>query len=110
MSEYPRRVGAAAVFAAAMLLAGCQAGMAPSGGLPSAGAPGGLQVAPAPASARGSAPASTAGLATYKVYNTTETLCERACKAEARCVTHAFSPLSTINGYVAGQCQFYGRS
>lgn len=108
MTGIIRRV--AVVIASATLLAGCQAGMGPSGGLPGASASGGMVTAPAPRSATGTAPASTAGLKSYKVYNTTEQLCQRTCSAESRCVTHSFSPLSTINGYVAGQCQLYGRS
>ena len=105
-----RRVGMLSVFVSATLVAGCQAGMGSSGGLPGASAPGGLAISPAPRSATGTAPASTAGLQSYKVYSTTEELCRKTCSAEARCVTHSFSPLSTINGYIAGQCQLYGRS
>ena len=105
--ERGRRHSAALGLVAALALAGCQStGTLPGG----AQTVNGLEMAPPPAGATGTTPASTEGLTTYKVYNTTEALCERACQAEARCVTHGFSPLSTINGYVAGQCQFYGRS
>lgn len=98
---------AALAVGAALVLAGCQSTGSLPGGTRMVN---GLEMAPPPAGATGTAPASTEGLVTYKVYSTTETLCERACKAEARCVTHGFNPVSTINGYVAGQCQFYGRS
>jgi len=98
-----------AILVGAAMLAGCQ-------GAGTSSLPGGtrtvngLEMSPPPAGATGTAPASTEGLASYKVYSTTESLCERTCRSEARCVTHAFSPVSTINGYVAGQCQLYGRS
>jgi hypothetical protein len=97
----------AVVVLAAMALAGCQG----SGTLPGGSRMvNGLEMAPPPAGATGTGPVTTEGLTSYKVYSTTESLCQRTCEAEARCVTHAFSPVSTINGYVAGQCQLYGRS
>ncbi|NND49221.1 MAG: hypothetical protein HKN60_03100 [Rhizobiales bacterium] len=98
----------AAVLMAAAILAGCQGS---GSGLPGGSRTvNGLEMAPPPEGATGTGPVSTEGLNSYKVYSTTESLCERACKSEAQCVTHAFSPLSTINGYVAGQCQLYNRS
>lgn len=54
-------------------------------------------------------PANTAGLKPYKNYSTTENLCVQTCKSEARCVTQTFKPIQEINGYIAGQCEFYGR-
>jgi len=113
MTGLVRRSELLVIIVGVLFLAGCQAGMGSSGSsgtLPGASAPGGLVMSPAPRSATGTAPASTEGLKAYKVYNTTEQLCERTCASEAQCVNHSFSPLSTINGYIAGQCQLYSRS
>jgi hypothetical protein len=105
-----RRFITAAICGAGLLLAACQAGMPPGAG----GAPTGtgqLATAPPPPNAKSVPPPSpTSGLSSYKVYNTTEKLCDRTCKAEARCVRHSFEPISEINGYIAGQCQLYARS
>ncbi len=97
----------AAIVVAAAILASCQSGSGLPGGARTVN---GLEMAPPPEGATGTGPVSTEGLSSYKVYSTTESLCERACKGESRCVTHAFDSLSTINGYVAGQCQLYSRS
>ena len=98
----------AAILVATAILGGCQgAGSGLPGGTRTVN---GLEMAPPPEGATGTGPVSTEGLNSYKVYSTTESLCARACKSESQCVTHGFSPLSTINGYVAGQCQLYSRS
>jgi hypothetical protein len=113
------RILLAAVCGVGLLLAGCQAGMAPGGGMGGMGGAtltdqgSGVPIAgtgPVPNAKAVPPPAANSGLTSYKVYNTTEQLCNRTCKAEARCVRHAFQPVSEINGYIAGQCQLYGRS
>lgn len=110
--------GSALLVAAALALAGCQGGAATGGGPVATSAP---SSAPASASSgttqrpapRAAAPstqvAATDGLKSYKVYSTTESLCQQTCRSESRCVTQTFSPIQTINGYVAGQCQLFGR-
>jgi hypothetical protein len=65
---------------------------------------------PPPAGATRTNPVLTEGLSSYKVYSTTKSLCADACELEESCVTHSFEPISTINGYVAGQCEFFGQS
>ena len=97
---------------ASLILAGCQGG-APSGaGGPAISAPSSSSQTSARTRSATTAPKKTAtmnGLKSYKVYNTTESLCAQTCRSESRCVTHKFSPIQTINGYVAGQCQFFTR-
>jgi len=53
--------------------------------------------------------ASFAGLKLYKVYNTTENLCTKTCRGDARCVKESFTPVRKMGKYIAGQCQLYGR-
>ena len=112
-------VGPAVLIVAGLGLAACQPGMSTGGGPAVSTAPAAPAASSSTASAsRSAAPATAsastrtaavAGLKSYKVYNTTESLCAQTCKSESRCVNHAFSPIQTINGYVAGQCQLFSR-
>jgi len=106
-----RHLFAIAVCGAVLLVAGCQAGMGPGPGTGAVAGGGQIVATPLPPNAKTvPPPGANSGLTSYKVYNTTEQLCDRTCKAEARCVRHSFQPISEINGYIAGQCQLYGRS
>ena len=107
MNAFTRSTRFAIVTLAVCATVGCQSSSQLPGGTQVVN---GLEMAPAPSGATGTGPVTTDGLTSYKVYSTTESLCQRTCASEARCVTHSFSPLSTINGYVAGQCQLYGKS
>ncbi len=117
MRKFRNLYGPLLVVGVGLIVAGCQ-GVASTGG----------GVTPAPSATAGSSPqASTrtststrtitqaaapkapAGLKSYKNYSTTENLCAQTCKSEARCVSQTFKPIQEINGYIAGQCQFYGR-
>lgn len=117
MRNHYKDIGLCLAVAASLALAGCQ-----GGGM--AGAAGGPMIAATPTTSTSSATTantwsaraatnapkqtSTRGLKSYKVYNTTESLCAQTCKSEGRCKSHKFSPIQKINGYVAGQCQFFG--
>jgi len=119
MRNFRNLYGPLLVIGVGLFVAGCQ-GVASTGG-------GGVTPAPAAttagsppqattrtttttrAIAQSAAPKAPAGLKAYKNYSTTENLCAQTCKSEARCVSQTFKPIQEINGYIAGQCQFYGR-
>lgn len=111
-------IGPAMLIVAGLGLAACQGGAATGGGPVATSAPAAAPVsrgarANTASSAATTAPAprvaNVAGLKSYKVYNTTESLCAQTCKSASRCVNHDFKPIQTINGYVAGQCRLFGR-
>lgn len=124
MNRFRGMLGLALAVGAGLMLAGCQGGAASGGGesifaaappstARTAAATPQKPAAPAPTQAPTAAPATRTaalnGLKSYKVYNTTESLCAQTCRSESRCVSHTFTPIQKINGYVAGQCQFFGR-
>lgn len=113
MRNFRTVIGLLLAIGAGLILAGCQAGGGAGAG---AGGPTASSSHSASSTtARTAAPkaatktASMNGLKSYKVYNTTESLCAQTCRSESRCVNHKFTPIQKINGYVAGQCQFFGR-
>ncbi len=120
MRKFRNLYGPLLVIGAGLILAGCQ-------GVASTGGSGAVTAGPAASSSTSSTAASSsrassgtiairsrkpkapAGLKPYKNYSTTENLCAQTCKSEARCEAQTFQPIQEINGYIAGQCQFYGR-
>lgn len=112
MPGVERSLRMAVIAGAALMVAACQTGPGgpggPGGSVP-VGTAASLPPPPSPSAVTTPRAAAAAGLSVYKVYNTTENLCARTCSAEARCQQHSFQPLSTINGYVAGQCQLMGK-
>ncbi|VAW11828.1 hypothetical protein MNBD_ALPHA09-1601 [hydrothermal vent metagenome] len=120
MRKFRNLYGPLLVIGAGLVLAGCQ-------GVASTGGSGAVATAPSASSTtssstasssrtsssrvaiRGTTPKAPAGLKPYKNYSTTENLCAQTCKSEARCEAQTFKPIQEINGYIAGQCQFYGR-
>lgn len=123
MHNFRKLYGPLLVVGIGLIVAGCQ-GTASTGGGPVASAPEATSsttpAKPAASASKPSSrtiasnaavkkPANTAGLKPYKNYSTTENLCAQTCKSEARCVTQTFKPIQEINGYIAGQCQFFGR-
>lgn len=119
MRKIRKLFGPLLIIGAGLVLAACQGGASSGGGGPVVSAPSASSASsassPTPTGSLASrasttkAPPAPAGLKAYKNYSTTESLCAQTCKSEKRCVSQTFKPIQEINGYIAGQCQFYGR-
>jgi len=118
MRKFRNLYGPLLVVGIGLIVAGCQ-GVASTGGGGTSAPAATTASSPPQASTRTSTstravaqtatPRAPAGLKEYKTYSTTENLCAQTCKSEARCESQTFKPLQEINGYIAGQCRFYGR-